>query len=106
MGSTPTRLADCCSSTWRAVARTRGPADHATCVADRVEVGATAGGAAVQADVRVAAGGGSHFELSDIEVTSGSYAGTGNGTSAHTRQDTSSYGSFQLPTAPNRTKDY
>nr|ADB85271.1 putative lectin-like protein kinase [Phyllostachys edulis] len=50
--------------------------------------------------------GGMHFELSDTEVTSGSYAGTGNGTSAHATQATSSCGSFQLPTAPNRTKDY
>lgn len=49
--------------------------------------------------------GGVHFELSDIELTSGSYADTGNRTSAHATHDTS-YGSFQLPTAPNSTDGY
>ncbi|CAM0911997.1 unnamed protein product [Alopecurus aequalis] len=53
-------------------------------------------------------GGGAHFSLSDIEMTTSggaSYAGTGGGSSMRASQDTS-YDSFRPPTAPNSSQDY
>uniref|UniRef100_A0ACD5ZT01 Uncharacterized protein n=1 Tax=Avena sativa TaxID=4498 RepID=A0ACD5ZT01_AVESA len=50
-------------------------------------------------------GGGAQFSLSDIEMTTSSYAGTGDGSSMRATQDTS-YDSFRPPTAPNSSQDY